>query len=367
MVTALRELGHEVRVLSLVGEDTGVRSSQQARWKRVGELIPSALYEFAELAYNVVGKRRLLKAIREFRPDVIYDRYNSYSTAAISSGHRTRLPVVLEVNAPVAFERTEYEHLTLKLPWLARRYERQICTSADHVFVVSTPLKRYLVGERGVPPERVSVLPNGANPEAFNPAVSGNAVRHRYSLGNKLVIGFVGILRPWHGIELLMEAVSPLFSEWPALHLLIVGDGPIQAPLEELATRRGVRDRVTFTGRVGHHDVREHVAAMDVAVSPRATFYASPMKILEYMALARPVVAPDLENIRDIIEHGRTGMLFEPERLEALQDCIRTLLHRDDLRRSLGEQARRAVETRYNWHYNAREVVNTIERVTGRA
>jgi glycosyltransferase involved in cell wall biosynthesis len=366
MVDALRALGHTVQVSSLIDDGVKVDPKRRAFWRRVSHCLPSSLYEAAELAYNVVATRKLLRAIAEFQPDVIYDRYNSYSTAALRAGRRHGVPVLLEVNAPVAFERTAYEHLQLRLPWLARRYERWICSTADHVYVVSTPLMEFLIARCGVADERITVLPNGADPDLFQPNVDGSRIAERYGMGGRLIIGFTGILRPWHGIELLIQAFATLSTEHRNLHLLVVGDGPIQQDLEHLAREAGIGDRVTFTGRVAHHEVAEHVAAMDIAVSPRATFYASPMKILEYMAMGKAVIAPRMPNIADIIEDGRTGLLFEAEDVAALEAAIRAVVVRADLRRQVGAGARRAIETRFNWAYNARVVVNRAHRLLAR-
>ncbi len=365
MVEAWRGLGHEVRVVSLIGEQTNTTISQRKRWEMVSRLIPSGVYELAELGYNIVGTRKLLRAIREFQPDFIYDRYNSYNTAALRASRRTGLPIILEVNAPVAYERTAYEHLQLKFPRLARRYEKTICSSVDHVFVVSTPLKTYLVQERGVPAEKISVLPNGANPETFHPAIDGSAVRQRYQISDRIVIGFVGILRPWHGVDMLLEAFAQLHTKYPELHLLIVGDGPIQNELKVQSHKQGVGSNVIFTGRLSHDEVCHHVAAMDIAVSPRATFYASPLKILEYMALAKAVVAPNMDNIRDLICHGQNGLLFEPESVESLRSQIDKLLQSSELRASIGKAARHKIETQLSWQRNAQRVLSVYQQLIG--
>jgi glycosyltransferase involved in cell wall biosynthesis len=177
------------------------------------------------------------------------------------------------------------------------------------------------------------------------------------------VVGFTGILRPWHGVDLLIRAFAELSVEYPDLHLLIVGDGPIQGQLERVALESGVRERVTFTGRVPYHEVGEHVAAMHIAVSPRATFYASPMKILEYMAMGKALVAPRMPNIEDVVEHGRTGLLFEAERVGALSAAIRDLVNDAPLRRDLGLRARRMIETRHNWLSNAQEAARRAEQI----
>ena len=366
MVAAFRALGHEVRVAALVGEPRGSSPVRKSRWTGVSHLLPASLYEFAEIGYNAIGRASLARAIREFQPDAVYDRYNSYSTAAITAARAGRVPVVLEVNAPVAYERVAYENKPLRMAGLAVRYERWICSSADHVFAVSSPLARFLVNERSVPQHRVTVLPNGANPATFQPARDDAPFRERLGLSGRVVAGFVGILRPWHGLDLLVEATRLLAPRYPDLHLLIVGDGPIELELRRAVDAAGLRDRVAFTGRVAHADIAHYVGAMDFAVSPKATFYASPMKILEYMAVGKAVIAPAMDNIRDLLSDGRTGLLFEPDNAADLARTMEEAIRSEERRRSIGEAARRAIEQRLNWEHNAREVVETVERLLTR-
>ena len=271
------------------------------------------------------------------------------------------LPVLLEVNAPVAWERIAYENRRLAFPGLAQWFERKTCNLADHVFVVSTPLKEFLVSQRHVPAEKITVLPNGANPETFDPHCDGQAVRRRYGIDGRTVIGFVGILRPWHGIEMLLKAFSLLIERGPDVHLLLLGDGPSQAALTAMAQDLKLTDRVTFAGRVGHAEVSQHIAAMDIAVSPQATFYASPMKILEYMAIGRPTVAPRMPNILDILEDGKDCCLFEPGNEASLAEALLTLAGDLPRARKLGAAARKKVECRYNWRWSAECVLRTVQ------
>ena len=358
IVLALRTLGHDVLVEALAGDPTQRGVVRASRLGMLRKLIPTFAYEIAELGYNAVGHRRLMAAIHAFRPDVIYDRYNSYSTAALTAARRAGLPLLLEVNAPVAYERSVYEHLRLHLPWLAQRYEKSIFNGADRIFAVSTPLKRYLVDTLRIDPHKIIVLPNGADPDVFAPA-SGRDVRLRHGIDNRTVIGFVGILRPWHGVDLLLDAFRDLRTQSDSVHLLIVGDGPMRDPLEAHARRLGLVGAVTFTDRITHAEVGAYIAAMDVCVSPHATFYASPMKVLEYMSMGKPVIAPAMDNIRDIIEDGRNGTLFEPGKVGTLTAAMRSLVEDVQLRRALGERARRSVVDRFNWRCNALAIAET--------
>ncbi|TWU54499.1 Mannosylfructose-phosphate synthase [Rubripirellula tenax] len=379
MIAAFRQLGHQVLVVALAGEPTSNGTDSLAPdlpapqindrplskkiLSRLAGILPGVTYELAELAYNVPAKRRLRRAIRSFQPDFVYDRYNSFSTAAIDAAASENVPVCLEVNAPVALERRMAgENRPLRLEKLAIRCERRICRAADRVVVVSTPLKTFLVEQRGVSADRVSVIPNGADPIQFDPQRSGDDVRRRLGIEGRIVVGFIGILRRWHGVDLLVDGFERIELRDPLPHLLIVGDGPIEAELRELVNQKGLQDRVTFTGRIVHSQVQDYLAAFDIAVSPRATFYASPMKILESMAMGTPIVAADTENIRDLISDGHDGLLFQPEDSDSLAKAIQRLAEDRELASTLGRNSRTKVEEERNWLSIAKEVASHFER-----
>jgi len=363
MVAAFRALGHEVLVAALVGDESTARSKKRRWWSGVSRIIPDHVYELAELIYNVANKRALLRAMRSFQPHFVYDRYNTYSTAAVEAGQRLAIPVLLEVNSPLALERIMYDRHRLRFPRLAQHYESRICNAADHVFAVSTPLRDFLVRHRSVPESKITVLVNGANPVKFAPGLPGTAIRERFGLGQRTVIGFVGCLRPWHGFDLLLEAFSSIVRERLDVHLLVVGDGPLDGELRERVRHLQIQDRVTFAGGVDYSVVQEYLAAMNIGVTARATFYASPMKILEYMAMALPTVAPRMPNICDILEDGKEGLLFRPDDPESLAAALRELSQNPELARQLGAAARRKVETELNWRNNAARVLERAERL----
>jgi glycosyltransferase involved in cell wall biosynthesis len=270
------------------------------------------------------------------------------------AARRARVPVFLEVNSPYSYQKQTFDE-RLYLASVSRAFERRICSAATKVIVVSTPLKRFLASI-GVPDERIVVMPNGADPAVFSPDHDAGPLRERLGLRDAVVIGFSGILRPWHGLELLLEAFSRLAADDPRLHLLIVGDGPIRAELDAAISAKQLEQRVTITGRVPHQQVRDYVALMDVAVSPRATFYASPMKVLEYMAMGKAIVAPAMDNLRDILVDGEDGVLFTPEDVDALSQQLARLTRDSHLRQRIGLAARAKIERERTWLHNAREV-----------
>src|SRR5262249_6955301 len=158
-----------------------------------------------------------------------------------------------------------------------------------------------------VPSEQVVVMTNGVDHDTFNPAVSGAEVRRKHDLGDRLVIGFVGWFRKWHGLELLLEAYHAARLAERGARLVLVGEGPARPDHDSSVSAHGLGRDVVFTGPVDHLHIPAYVAAMDVAVQPSAPEYACPMKIVEYMAMAKCVVAPDQPNIREILRAGHSG------------------------------------------------------------
>jgi glycosyltransferase involved in cell wall biosynthesis len=324
--------------------------------------MPRSLYEVMEIGYSVAGYRLLTSQVNGWKPAFLYERYMLFNMAGLMAAHRLGIPLVLEVNAPLAYERAQYERLSLKRA--AQLFERSLFRSADMVLTVSTPLKDYIV-EQGVSSANVFVLPNGTSPELFQPnGIARAAVRQRLGIPfDSVVVGFVGILRPWHGVELLLEAFSQIEHSSRDAFLLIVGDGPSQTELEQLAQSLGLANKVIFTGRIPHRQVADYLAAFDIAVSPRATFYASPMKILEYMATGLAVVAPHMPNLEDLISDGVDGILFKAEDVHELANSLATLVRDQALRIRLGENARASVVCRRTWQHNARRVLDLVSQL----
>ena len=202
---------------------------------------------------------------------------------------------------------------------------------------------------------RVHVVPNGVDESLFDPATATPAqVRETYRLQGRFVVGWVGVLRNWHGLELLLEAVRDI----PEALVLVVGDGPDRAAVEGLAAATGLSTRLVVTGRVPHARMPDYIAAMDVAVvADDRTGVASPMKLLEYMAMGRAVVAPALDNIRDLVTDGESGLLFAPGDASALRARLRELLNEPSLRTALGSAARESILTSRTWRAVAGEVL----------
>jgi glycosyltransferase involved in cell wall biosynthesis len=354
MAEAFRALGHRVTMQALArpaGPGQGNRGLGGVRRRT-----PQAIFECAAAALNLPEYLNVGRRLGSEHIHLLYKRHALLDVGAALAARRRRVPCVLEVN--VAYSAPAIRQFEpVRLLHVVRRAERLALQSATLIVAVSTPLADYLHRLAG-PDLPVMVLPNGVNQKMFDPAAAdGSQVRGRHGLEGRFVIGWAGVLRRWHGIELLLEALAEL----PAANLLLIGDGPDRRLFEQGARERGLDRRLVVTGRVPHGEMPEHLAAVDVAVAADdRTGFASPMKIIEYMAMARPVVLPRLRNFEDIAQHDRTGLFFTPGDAADLARCVRLLQASAPLRERLGRAARAAVEQRLNWRHNAAAVLDRI-------
>ena len=354
LVAALRQSGAEV---TLCGPESFARAEFGHDPKLLGKLkahIPQALYEALEIAYNIPAYLRLSRAFRAAQPDIVYERYNLYMLAGMWLKRRRGVPVLLEVNAPLAMERAAHGGLALKR--LAYRLERWTWRNADYVLPVTQVLAD-IVGGCGIPPERIIVIPNGVDPQRFAGQPSADDAKAALGLSGKMVLGFSGFVRDWHGLDAIIDWLADPAT--PAnVHLLVIGEGPARTNLEAQAARLGVTGRVTFAGLAGRNEIAAMTAAFDVALQPKSVDYASPLKLFEYMVSGKAIVAPDQPNIKEVLVDSVSALMFDPNRRETLILALDRLVKEPDLRRALGAGARRAIDhPGFTWRKNAERVL----------
>jgi glycosyltransferase involved in cell wall biosynthesis len=364
MIHALRTQGHEVIIAappSIENEEFGADAGAVALLKR---WLPKWFYELAELAYSLVAYRRLAKAIRAHRPDCIYERYNLFLPAGVWAARRYKLPLLLEVNAPILEERSRYDGLSLTR--LARWSQAYAWRNADVVLPVTQVLGD-MVAAYGVDEKRIVVIPNGINGERFERAPDVEAAKRALGLEGRLVLGFTGFVRDWHGLDKVLTLIA---ADPPASlrHLLVVGDGPARPALERQARELGIENRVTFTGIVGRDDVARYVAAFDIALQPAVVAYASPLKLFEYLALGKAIVGPAQPNIEEILRRDHNAVLFDPKDPDGLAGAISRLCGDAVLRNKVAANARATIaDQQLTWSANAHRVIELFRGLLGRA
>ncbi|WP_026299751.1 glycosyltransferase family 4 protein [Elioraea tepidiphila] len=355
LVAALRAEGHEVRVVGPSAYDQAELGGESRLVALIRRLLPRFAVELLELAYSLPAFLKLDRAAREFAPDALYERYNLFYLAGALVARRRNLPFLVEVNAPLAEERARFGGLALQ--GLARWSERFVWRRADRVLPVTAVLGGHVTAA-GVPAERIVVIPNGIDLDDFPDSL---AARQSGAEAGELVLGFVGFVRDWHGLDAVVRGIAGW--DGPArLKLRVVGEGPARPGLERLAAELGITGQVEFTGLAKREAIPGLVAGFDIALQPAVVPYASPLKVFEYMAAGRAIVAPDQPNIREVLEDGRTAILFDVKQSGALWQAIRRLAADPKLRARLGQAARAEVIGRERtWAGNARRVAGLAE------
>lgn len=359
LIGALRQLGHEVRVVAPEIGAGGAMGDDATLVHKLKAALPQALYELLELAYSFVAYRRLLKAAREFKPDFIYERYNLFLLAGAMLRRKLGIPLLLEVNSPLAEERGRFGGLGL--PWLARWAENRAWRDADFVLPVTRVLAGHIIAA-GVPAERIVVIPNGINRDHFVAAPKPNSAKQKLGLAGKLVLGFTGFVRDWHGVDRVIRWMATADAPANAV-LMVVGDGPVRGELEQLAAELSLHGRVRFTGVVNRDRVPEHVAAFDIALQPAVVPYASPLKLFEYLTLSKAVIAPRQPNIEEVLTDGDNALLFDANQPGAFEQSLTRLCADETLRERLAADAAATIDRLdLTWLGNARRVTQLAKR-----
>lgn len=274
-------------------------------------------------------RRRLDQLVSETRPDILH-AHSPVLTAlpALSVGRKRGIPVVYEIrgtweDAAVA-NGTDVEG---SLRWRASRaLETYAARRVDALGVICEGLRREFVA-RGVDERRIFVVPNAVDTTQFTPIVARDeAMAAELGLTGKEVVGFLGSFYPYEGLSTLLEAMARLAAQRPQLRALLVGGGPYEQALREQAATLGIRDRVVFVGRVPQSDVNRLYSVADLLVYPRlstrVTELVTPLKPLEAMALARPVLVSDVGGHRELVEPGRQGELFRAGDVDDLAQAL---------------------------------------------
>jgi glycosyltransferase involved in cell wall biosynthesis len=289
----------------------------------------------ARLAFDDELEAWLERRLERFGADVVYERLALHSAAGSAAARRLGIPHLLELNAPLREEASRYRRL--EEPDAAKQLERQTLSNADLVLAVSPPLAKY-AESRGA--SRVEILQNAVAVEGF---------RRPPREGVEPVAVFAGSLRPWHGIETIVETWRLLGCAAPPL--TVVGDGPSRRFLDGLGA--------TVTGHVPAARVPELLAGADIGLAPYsagAPTYFSPLKVFEYLAAGLATIVADLPAVTAVVDPD-TAVVIPAGDAEALAESVAALASDSSERKRLGENGRALVEAEHTWSHRARRIL----------
>jgi len=363
IVGGLRELGHEVSVMSFPGADPEAEPSgakgQPGKKGLLATLVsrtPGILFEFLEIGYNLVTWFRIGSVLRKNRPDLIYERYSMFLWATVWQARRHGIPIILEINDSALVPRVR----PLFLKGIARRIERWCMRTCTGLVFISSYFRD--VAERAYEGIAHSVVsPNAADVKRFDPSRFDRAsLRAARGLGEQVVCGYVGAFVHWHGVADFVAGIADRLAAAPQITLLLVGGGSDLAAVQAMVAERGLGDRILLPGRVDHAEIPDWIACMDYAVLPNSNEYGSPMKLFEFMAMGVGVVAPDYSPIAEVIDDGRTGWLFPRGDAAACVERVLALSTQRQQQAAAGQAARAYIVRERQWRNNAEQLLSLL-------
>lgn len=315
--------------------------------------------------YVEAGARGIAELVREHRAGLVHaSSLYDVGMAGLTAARRVGVPFVYEMRGLKQLLESARQPQFAGSP--RSRYldllESTVAREADALFVITEALGREMVA-MGVDPERITVVPNGVDVSRFEPRQRDEALAAALGLTGRTVIGYVGGLVHYEGLDLLFEAVARLKQHRDDFHVLVVGDGAHERALQRTVQQLGVGDLVTFTGRVPHEVVEDYLSLVDITPFPRKPLpvceLISPIKPFESMAMEKAVVASDVAALAEIVQDGVTGRLFAKGDAGDLARVLGELLDDPEQRRRLGRASRDWVVAERDWG----RITDAVDRV----
>lgn len=362
MIKAFEEAGHTILPVIMGGievkDSTAVKPNFFKEFLK--KVIPTILWETLKdrqlLKFDLMASGILETAIKNFAPDIIYERGNYMQISGGIMAKKYGVKNILEINAPYVEERRKYQGKSFLLK-LAQKNEKIRAETADKIVVVSSPLKKYLVSRHEISESKIIITPNAIDTQKLNVIESKKEeVLKKYGLNGKFIIGFVGSIAKWHGVEILIQSFVRVKSQIPNSHLLIVGGGETMEDLKKLTESLGVISEVSFTGNVKHEEVFTYISLMDLTVLPRTNWYMSPIKIFEYGAMGKSIIAPDNDPVKDVMINYEDGLLVEPNKV-SIGDAILHLFNNPELKVKVAQNFKEKVLSNYTWKKTAERIL----------
>jgi len=285
--------------------------------------------------------------------EVLHERNSLFSIGTALASRKLNLAYVLSLDADLILELDYYGRPLRGIEKLvARAMAKFTYRTANALTCVSTAAKNHFVTQWGIPAEKITVLPNGVDTQVFQPS-SDNSIRTKLGLEHVPTVMFVGGFYPFHGIDLLVDSFRKVLCQVPQAKLVLVGDGMVKPMIMQQVTDYHLEASVVFAGSVEHREIPAYLNAADVCVALYPTLptemWFSPLKLYEYMAAGKAIVASRVGQVAEVIQHNQTGLLVETGNNEEIAQAIIELLDSPIKRQQLGTNARQQAIEHHSW------------------
>lgn len=318
---------------------------------------------FREIEVVRLIRRKILELVEKDPVDIIHAHSPAICGLGALQAARTKdLPFVYELRAfweDAAVDQNKTQRHSLRYS-MSRKLEDYVVHRADAVVGISGSILEELK-QRKTDPAKLFHVPNGVDTAKFSPLARDAQLAAKLGLGNELVLGFIGSLYRWEGVAWLVRAVAELRRRGAACKLLIVGDGEEMPAVRDAVRELNAAEFVQVLGRVSHDEIERYYSVVDVLVYPRhsirLTELVTPLKPLEAMALGKAILGSDVGGIRELVESGQTGLLYQADNVDDFCVQARRVMANNDMRRELGARAREMVLREKDWKSLAQRYV----------
>jgi len=363
LAAALTRLGHQVDLQFRTARPAGEPSREylglkQIRWLRRFGHIPRLIHR------NLPLLREERRLIDNFKPDVVLAVSSYCNVSALAAARSRGVPFVLFAEAPLEYEYSLFYPHYHRYPLVGRWLEGINVRRAQQVICISEVLKGYLM-RYGVPALKLQVIPNGVDHHAFAPGDPDKSLQERLALQHRVVIGYIGSFEFFAGVPGFMTMAKAICEADRRVVFFFVGEGTARLEIQYRANALGLQEHFRFIGRVPHDQVPAYLRVMDIVVSPyrhEYLFYNSPMKLLEYMAMGKATVSTALGQIKEVVDDGVNGMLYEPGNYDSMRAKLLELVRTPKLRQQLGINARKTMERNWTWDLQAARLVRVLQQ-----
>jgi PEP-CTERM/exosortase A-associated glycosyltransferase len=333
---------------------------------------PNPLRSYIRVLQNVQLLRTALRVARKYRPDIIHG-HSPFTCGLIGNlvGRLTGIPSVYEVRGIWEESHTSRHGLQQNsFRYRAAHDLESIALRGARMDLVLCEGLKTEIMSRGIHENKIVVTPNAVDVKTFFPAPFSEGLHQALGLQNRIVMGYLGSFFHYEGLDLLVRAMIKLAPRYPNLLLMLVGTGEVLAELRSLVEQAGISDRVIFTGIVPHAEIVEYYRVCDFMVLPRKdtieTRMVTPLKPLEILAMAKPVIASDIGGHREILQDGVNGLLFQAENVDDLVAKCVSLIENEDYRKDLGNRARKWVAANRDWDVMVMTYLHVYEQLAGK-
>lgn len=346
---------------------SAVTSTQQPNYYKSKEIIDDICYwrsspsNFSniplmrELSMMNSLKANILKALKEFQPDIIHAHSSVLvGLPAYQASAKNHIPMVYEIrdcweNASVDRGKFKNDSLQYKT---AKYLDTFVMKRANAVVTICNALKQEVVS-RQVDENKIYIVNNGVDSKELCSPLKDTTIKNDFNLKDKQIIGYIGTFQPYEGLDLLVKAMPEILYSVPNAHLLIVGSGGVENDLRNLTHDFNLDGHITFAGRIAHNEITSAYSIMKVLVYPRrytrTTALTTPLKPMEAMALEKPVIVSDVPAMLELVNPGITGFTFKAGSIEDLaKTCINALNNRL-LCSNIATEAKHWVEKERQW------------------